>query len=84
MKEALKKNKIGSLIGVEGGQSIQSSLGTLRMFYEMGVRYLTLTHNCITPFFKEWCPAPSLEGNTPYGSVAHGVPQVNPEDDGPL
>jgi hypothetical protein len=32
----------------------------------------------------ELCPAPSLEGNTPYGLVAHGVPQANPENDEPL
>ena len=30
------------------------------------------------------CPAPSLEGNSPYGPVAHGVPQANPENGGSL
>ena len=37
--------RIGSLLGAEGGHVIENSLGTLRAYYDLGVRYLTLTHN---------------------------------------
>jgi len=41
---AMKQGKIASLLGMEGGHPIVNSLGTLRSYYDLGVRYMTLTH----------------------------------------
>lgn len=48
--EVFKKGKIASLIGVEGGHAIDSRISMLRIYYELGVRYMTLTHTCSTPW----------------------------------
>lgn len=62
-----RKGKIASLIGMEGGHSINNSLGTLRMMYRLGARYMTLTHVKNT----DWADAAGDEakhhGLTPFG-----------------
>ncbi|XP_045596040.2 dipeptidase 1 isoform X3 [Procambarus clarkii] len=50
VEAAFKEGRIASLIGVEGGHAIQNSLGVLRALRDLGVRYLTLTHTCSTPW----------------------------------
>lgn len=45
IRRNFKQGKIGSLLGLEGGHAIENSLGALRAYYDLGVRYMTLTHN---------------------------------------
>jgi membrane dipeptidase len=60
--------KIASLLGAEGGHSIASSLGVLRMLYTLGVRYLTLTHNHNVPWADAATDEPACGGLTPFGA----------------
>ncbi|KZC04444.1 Dipeptidase 1 [Dufourea novaeangliae] len=50
IERAHKEGRLASLIGVEGGHAVGASLAVLRMLYELGARYLTLTHTCNTPW----------------------------------
>ena len=45
VQRIVKSGKIASLIGMEGGHSIENSLGALRQLYKRGARYMTLTHS---------------------------------------
>ncbi|MSR01318.1 MAG: membrane dipeptidase [Gemmatimonadetes bacterium] len=59
--------QIASLIGIEGGYAIENSLANLRMFYELGVRYLTLTHGGNTAWADAATEAPRHGGLTKFG-----------------
>jgi membrane dipeptidase len=59
--------KVASLMGAEGGHSIASSLGVLRMFYELGVRYMTLTHNRNTGWADSATDQPEVGGLSDFG-----------------
>ena len=66
------RHKIASLIGMEGGHSIDSSLTVLRAFYDLGARYMTLTHTSNTPWADSATDAPMHKGLTRFGEeVVH-------------
>jgi membrane dipeptidase len=67
VERAFKKGRIASLIGMEGGHSIDNSLGALRMFYRAGARYLTLTHSRNTAWADSSTDTPAAGGLTPFG-----------------
>ncbi|MBK9102704.1 MAG: dipeptidase [Austwickia sp.] len=64
---AVDHGRIASLIGVEGGHSIASSLGVLRMLHALGARYLTLTHNHATGWADSATDTPRHGGLTDFG-----------------
>ncbi|RDL40199.1 Dipeptidase [Venustampulla echinocandica] len=49
-RDAFKKGRIASMIGIEGGHQVGNSLGALRQMYDLGARYVTTTHNCDNAF----------------------------------
>ena len=67
VRAAWDRGRIASLMGAEGGHSINCSLGTLRMLYALGVRYLTLTHNENVPWADSATDVPRLGGLSGFG-----------------
>ena len=67
IERVFAKGKTASLIGIEGGHAIENSLGALRMFYRLGVRYLTLTHSGTTPWADAATDDPKHGGLSPFG-----------------
>jgi membrane dipeptidase len=64
---AWKAGRIASLLGMEGGYAIGNSLGVLRQFRDLGVRYMTLTHYKTTDWADSATDAPRHDGLTPFG-----------------
>ena len=67
VEAAVASGQIASLIGMEGGHSIGSSLGALRQMYDLGARYMTITHNRNTPWADSATDAPEHDGLTDFG-----------------
>lgn len=67
VERAFADGRIASLLGMEGGHSINGSLGVLRSMYALGVRYLTLTHNDNVPWADSATDEPVWGGLSPVG-----------------
>ena len=67
VREAIAAGRLASLLGMEGGHVLENSLGTLRAYRELGVRYLTLTHNKNTDWADSATDEPRHGGLTDFG-----------------
>lgn len=65
--DAVDGGLVASLLGMEGGHSINESLGVLASMHELGVRYLTLTHNDNISWADSATDAPVLRGLSDFG-----------------
>ncbi|GAA5916881.1 hypothetical protein JCM5296_000737 [Sporobolomyces johnsonii] len=81
VREAFKLGKISSLIGLEGSHHLMNSLAVLRLFAQLGVRYMTLTHTCHTSFASSAgsgapiAPVHQNNGLTQFGREL--IPEMN-------
>ena len=67
IRRAFHEHKIASLMGMEGGHAIENSLGALRAYYDLGVRYMTLTHNVTLDWADAALDSAKHGGLTPFG-----------------
>ena len=67
VESAMAEGKVASLLGMEGGHSIGSSLAVLRQMYALGARYMTLTHSRNTPWADSATDDPKHNGLTDFG-----------------
>ncbi len=68
VRKAKRKGKIASMLGMEGGYGLENSIGALRAYHDLGVRYMALTHNTHTDWADAAAPLqPRNNGLTPFG-----------------
>ena len=67
VERAMAEGKVASLLGMEGGHSIDGNLAVLRQMYDLGARYMTLTHSKNTPWADSATAAPQHGGLTDFG-----------------
>ena len=66
-ERAFSKGRVASFLGMEGGHAIENSLGALRAYYGLGVRYMTLTHNSTLDWADAALDSARHNGLTPFG-----------------
>ena len=67
VEAAFANGRIASMMGIEGGHSIDNSLGALRMFHKLGVGYMTLTHSRNVPWADSATDTVAVDGLTKFG-----------------
>jgi membrane dipeptidase len=67
IRRDFREHLIGSLLGLEGGHAIENSLGALRAYYDLGVRYMTRTHNVTLDSADAAMDSAKHDGLTPFG-----------------
>ncbi|MBW5423080.1 membrane dipeptidase [Streptomyces sp. BG9H] len=67
MEKARSEGRVASLMGAEGGHSINNSLATLRALHALGVRYMTLTHNDNIAWADSATDEPGVGGLSAFG-----------------
>ncbi|MGZ8391869.1 MAG: dipeptidase [Gemmatimonadales bacterium] len=67
-----KRRKVASLLGMEGGHAIENSLGALRSYYDLGARYMTLTHNVTLDWADAALDSTRHNGLTEFGREVVG------------
>ncbi len=66
-RRAIAAGKFPSFLGLEGGHAIENSLGVLRVYYDLGARYMTLTHNVTLDWADAALDKAVHDGLTPFG-----------------
>ncbi|KAF2016065.1 hypothetical protein BU24DRAFT_409220 [Aaosphaeria arxii CBS 175.79] len=72
VRKAFRSGRIASMIGIEGGHQLGSSIGSVRQMYSLGARYMTLTHNCDNAFATSATTVAT-------GGVDHGLTKLGRE-----
>jgi membrane dipeptidase len=67
LRRAHRDGEIGSLLGLEGGHAIENSLGALRAYYDLGARYMTLTHGVTIDWADSATDTARHDGLTAFG-----------------
>lgn len=67
IRRIVKSGKCAGMLGVEGGVAIENDLTMLRIFYALGVRYMTLTHNQTLDWADAATDKPKNAGLSPFG-----------------